>query len=217
MKKKLIQFFTISLVIIAALGITVFVIVDKPLPAGTLGPEAEELADEMLKAINKEGYDTLSYIEFVFRNSHYHKWDKKNNAVVVKWEDQEIYLDLNRKMETFNLLELQAYEYFINDSFWVVAPYKVRDPGVIRSTVEVDNGRGLLITYSTGGLTPGDSYLWILDENGFPKAWKLWTSNIPVGGLEFSWDGWVIMNDVWFSNLHEGLFINVPVEVLSVR
>lgn len=217
MIKKLVRFLTIFTIIIAALGIAVYVIVDKPLPNGTLGQEAEQLTDEMLRAINKEGYDTLTYIEFVFRNEHYHKWDKLNNSVVVKWEDQEIYLDLNRNIETFNLLELQAYEYFINDSFWVVAPYKVRDPGVIRTTVEVDDGRGLLITYSSGGLTPGDSYLWVIGENGFPKAWKLWTSNIPIGGMEFSWDGWVIMNEVWFSNLHEGRFINVPVEVLSVR
>lgn len=216
MVKKLLKFFLIFVALLVAIGVLFYVIIDKPLPNGTLGSDAEKLADEVLTAINKPGYDTLEYIEFTFRD-HHHAWNRGNNTVTVKWDEHEIYLELSQSINSFNLLELQAYQYFVNDSFWIVAPFKIRDDGVIRSTVEVEGGRGLLITYSSGGLTPGDSYLWIIDDYGFPKAWRLWTSNIPVGGLELSWGGWVNMDDVWFSTLHEGKFANIPVSVLSVR
>lgn len=217
MIKKLLKYLLALIAFVIAIGFIAFLILDKPLPNGTIGLDAEELADEMLEAINKPGYDTLEYLEWTFRGAHHHKWDKKNNSVVVKWDGQEVYVNLNSSIEAYNLLELKAYEFFINDSFWVVAPFKVRDDGVVRSTVEVENGRGLLITYSSGGLTPGDSYLWIIDDYGFPKAWRLWTSNVPIGGMEFSWGGWVNMDEVWFSNLHEGKYLDVPVQVISIR
>ena len=68
---------------------------------------------------------------------------------------------------------------------------KIFDDGTSRKIVEMEDGsKALLITYSSGGATPGDSYLWILDENNLPKAWKLWVSIIPWGGLEFSWEEW---------------------------
>ncbi len=217
MIKKILRFFGFLLLVLLAIVMSIYVIIDKPLPNGTLGQDAEKLTDEMLTALNKPGFDSLVYIEFTFRNSNHYRWDRFNNSVVVKWAEEEVYLDLNRSMDTYNLLEVKAYQKFINDSFWLIAPFKVRDDGVIRSTVEVENGRGLLVTYSSGGLTPGDSYLWIIGEDGLPVAWKLWTSNIPVGGLELSWAGWVKLNEVWFSTVHDGKMTTVPLEVHSVR
>ena len=87
----------------------------------------------------------------------------------------------------------KALKNFNNDSFWLVAPYKVFDQGTQRAIVELKNGtNGLLVTYNSGGTTPGDSYLWILNENGFPSAYKMWVSIIPIGGLEASWDDWLV-------------------------
>ncbi len=217
MIRKILRFFGFLLLGILVLALALYVIIDKPLPNGTLGQDAERLADEVLAAVNKQAFDSLNYIEFTFRNTNNHKWDRVNNSVIVKWAEQEVYLDLNRPMDSYSLLEAKAYQKFINDSFWLIAPFKIRDEGVIRSTVDVENGRGLLVTYSTGGLTPGDSYLWIIGAEGRPVAWKLWTSNIPVGGLEFNWSEWKKMNEVWFSTVHDGKVTTVPVEVHSVR
>jgi hypothetical protein len=51
--------------------------------------------------------------------------------------------------------------------------FKLRDPGTSRSIVMQDEKEALMVTY-TSGSTPGDSYVWILDEN--IPAWRMWVS-----------------------------------------
>ena len=198
------------------IGFLTYLFIDESLPNGTQGQEAEELADEMLKALNKPGFDTLRMIKFTYPGGHSYEWNRAENYVNVSWEENNVYLDLERRKDEFDRLEYQAYEYFINDTFWLIAPYKVRDTGVVRSTVEVDEGRGLLVTYTMGGVTPGDSYLWIIDDKGFPKAWKIWTSNVPIGGLEFGWGGWVEKGGVWFSLFHPSKLMDLEITDLEV-
>ena len=217
MIKKFLRFLVILIVLIIGIGIITYLYVDESLPDGTQGEMAEQLADEMLVALNKPGFDTLKYISFTFRGVHTHHWDLENNQVTVEWEENEVFVDLSRSSTDYDLLEFKAYQYFINDSFWLVAPFKVRDEGVLRSTVDLEDGRGLLLTYTSGGVTPGDSYLWILDERGFPKAWKLWTSNVPIGGLEFSWENWEEQQGVWLSTLHQSQLLSIDISELEVR
>ena len=215
--KKVFKFLGILILVVVAILFVGYLIVDKPVPNGTQGDQAEELADEMLAALNKPAFDSLKFIQFTYVGLHSYAWDLENNQVTVSWDENEVFLDLNQGIDSYTMLQYKAYQYFINDSFWLIAPFKVRDDGVVRSTVKLDEGRGLLVSYSSGGLTPGDSYLWILDEKGFPKAWRLWTSNVPIGGLEISWAGWQESNGVWFSTLHENAIKDLIVSDLEVR
>ena len=214
--RTILKFLGIGLVTLIIIGFLAYLFIDESLPNGTQGQEAEQLADEMLAALNKPAFDTIRMIKFTYPGGHAYEWDRELNSVNVSWEDNDVYLDLERRKDEFSSLEYQAYEYFINDSFWLIAPYKIRDTGVVRSTVEVEDGRGLLVTYTMGGVTPGDSYLWIIDEKGFPKAWKLWTSNVPIGGLEFGWGGWVEKQGAWFSLFHPSKVIDLEITELSV-
>lgn len=216
MIRKFIKFLIGLFLVLVIIGFLTYLFINEPVPEGTNGVEAEELADEMLSSLNKEAFDTLKYIGFTFREKNSYQWDLENNTVTVEWDEQSIFLDLNRGKESFNLLEYKAYKFFINDTFWLIAPFKVRDDGVIRSTVDLSVGRGLLVTYTSGGETPGDSYLWIIDEKGFPVAWKLWTSNVPIGGLKFTWEGWT-NHDAWFSTLHKSSILEIPITNLEVR
>ncbi|WP_421764497.1 hypothetical protein [Ekhidna sp.] len=216
MIKAILKFLGIGLVTLLIIGVLVYLFVDESVPNGTRGQGAEELADEMLKALNKQGFDSLSTIKFTYPGGHNYVWNKEENTVQVAWGESDVFLNLNEPIEEFSSLQYEAYEYFINDSFWLIAPFKVRDNGVVRSTVKVDGGRGLLVTYTTGGVTPGDSYLWIIDESGFPKAWKLWTSNVPLGGLKIGWGGWVEKEGVWFSVFHPSMIIDLEITGLEV-
>ena len=182
-------------------------IISKPLPEGNSGPEADALATKMLTALNVESYKSTTILEWSFRNgANTYRWDKNTGKVVVNWKDFSVNLDLsnpsNSKVYENNKvlnsdkkekLIKTALDYFNNDSFWLVAPYKVYDKGVIRSIVDLEDGsQGLLVTYAEGGSTPGDSYLWKLNPNGFPNAFQMWAKVIPVGGLEASWDDWIV-------------------------
>lgn len=207
----------------------IFYSVNQPLPDGQSGDEADELAHMMLDAINKDGYDSLGFISWTFEKAgHHFVWNKKENQVNVRWDDYEVDFSpetlqgiASKNGTSIGGKELdeviqKAWAYFANDSFWLIAPFKLFDPGTIRKIVETEEGQALLITYQSGGVTPGDSYLWLLDKELKPKSWKLWTQIIPIGGVEFSWESWENHSGVWFATKHAGL-INVDITDLKVN
>jgi hypothetical protein len=104
--------------------------------------------------------------------------------------ENEIKIEGEEKLE---LIE-KAWAKWCNDSFWMFAPYKAFDLGTARSVVEDPDAKyGLMVKYETGGVTPGDSYLWLLDENYIPTGYKMWAKIIPVGGTYFSWEDWITL------------------------
>ncbi|WP_299014341.1 hypothetical protein [uncultured Polaribacter sp.] len=171
---------------------------NESLPEGKQGKSADALAIKMLNALNGEAYENTEILEWSFRNAHDYKWYKKQNVVEVKWDENRVVLHTKEphKTEVFvngksvknaNLIKT-ATAYFNNDSFWLVAPYKIFDKGTERRLVNYNGKETLLITYTSGGDTPGDSYLWILDENYLPASYKMWTKIIPIGGISATWD-----------------------------
>ncbi|MDO6759593.1 hypothetical protein Q4566_05215 [Tamlana sp. 2_MG-2023] len=176
---------------------------NEDLPTGVQGEAADQLAYKMLDALNYQAYKNTTYIEWTFKKRHHYKWDKSTNICEVFWKSYRVVLDLNNNDNTKvyiqnfihtgelapDLIET-AIKYFNNDSFWLVAPYKVFDKGVERRLVKTNNKEALLVTYTSGGSTPGDSYLWLLDNNYKPKSFKMWTTLLPIDGLEASWEHW---------------------------
>tara|TARA_R110000796_G_scaffold88850_4_gene191891 strand:- start:46428 stop:47144 length:717 start_codon:yes stop_codon:yes gene_type:complete len=189
------------------LFLVIYLIYNEPLPKGNNPIEADILANKMLSTIHFDAYKNTKFIEWSFpKGSHHYKWDKQNGKVKVKWDEYLVNLNLNnpQKSTVFSnekvltgedkekLVET-AIKFFNNDSFWLVAPFKIFDKGTTRKLVDLENGsKGLLVTYSSGGTTPGDSYLWKLNSNGFPMSFKIWASIIPIGGLEATWEDWEV-------------------------
>ena len=194
-------------------------VVSEPLPKGRPGPDADALAEKMLKALNYEAYQKTRYLEWSFQNGKNHfVWDKELGKVKVSWNDNNVHLNLvapSKSKALVDNMEVEgkekekliqtATDYFNNDSFWLVAPFKVFDKGTTRSIVPQEDGsEALLITYKSGGTTPGDSYLWLLDPNGFPNSYKMWAKIIPIGGLQASWDDWMtVQSGAFLPKSHE--------------
>ncbi|HEX2899338.1 MAG TPA: hypothetical protein VHS96_06430 [Bacteroidia bacterium] len=205
--RRLLKIIAWTLGILLVAGTVGYLVVDKKLPEGVEGPEAEALADKMLAAVNKPAWDSLGVLEFTyFKGGHHILWDKTRNLVQVEWSDNRALVDpsnmkgiawedgerLTGEKET-KVVE-KGITWFWNDSFWLMAPFKARDPGTIRKVVTNDDGtRSLLVTYGGGGRTPGDSYLWHLDASGLPIAWQFWVKVLPIGGVRLGWGDWQTM------------------------
>ncbi|AXG71155.1 hypothetical protein KORDIASMS9_03410 [Kordia sp. SMS9] len=224
---KLILGILVTLLIVFTI---VYFIYNEPVPQGTKGDAADAMANRMLSAVNYEAYKNTRYLSWTFPGGHQYVWDKDQYKVEVSWSDVKVNLNLKQPNtstvmvngKTITTNEASEYidtalAYFHNDSFWVVAPYKVFDEGVTRSIAKNKAGdEGLLITYTSGGTTPGDSYLWFLDENGRPKGYQMWVDIIPIGGLYASWEDWQTMESgIPLSGLHTLLVLDIDVENIS--
>lgn len=80
-------------------------------------------------------------------------------------------------------LEAKAWSAFINDFFWLVAPSKVFDKGTVRS---VDRRGRLIVRYRTGGVTPGDTYRFTVDDDGRVTGWSYTLAKGQVGASEWT-------------------------------
>jgi hypothetical protein len=89
----------------------------------------------------------------------------------------------------------QAYRAFINDTYWLLAPLKVFDPGVNRSYVADSSTADhdvLHLSFGEVGLTPGDEYWMYVDaETGRLDRWAFHLQSMPdeAPPAQFAWTG----------------------------
>ena len=204
----------LGLVGVVALGYSL----NEPRPEGQPGPEADALARTMESAVNKEAWDRTGAVRWSFFEQHHYVWDRERGLVELRWGDSRALFrtadqtgrawsaGVEQTGEDAIAALKAAYAYWINDAFWLNPVAKFFDPGVERSLVKLDDGRdALLVSYGSGGVTPGDAYLWIPGPDGLPQTWRMWVQIIPIGGIETSWEGWTeLSTGAKVSTQHEG-------------
>lgn len=220
MLKKVLKWAAILLGSLIAIALIAGWALNKKLPEAKEGPEAEALAEKMMKAVNCAAWDTIGAISWDFAGMNQHLWDKKRHYAQVEWgEGMRAIVDINKRTgkaykngeelsgEEAAMAVETAWKFWVNDSYWLNAPCKIMDGGTRRGIVEMENGTsGLLVSYDSGGATPGDKYLWELDENGKPLSYSMWVSILPIGGISFSWENWQSYEGSLIASTHEGAF-----------
>jgi hypothetical protein len=175
---------------------------------------AQELAQEVWRASGGENWKDVTAIRFTFiveqegkqlaRAEHH--WDVVAGTDHVKWTAK----DGTAKDETVNLQSppqdgdgKAAYARWVNDSYWLLAPLKVLDPGVKLSHGGTKETQGvecelLRLSFEQVGLTPGDQYVLYVDpQTKLVRAWdyipgpekvmhSTWENYQQFGGLKLA-------------------------------
>jgi hypothetical protein len=192
-----------------------------PLPPSAPDAVGDALARRVQAAVNAPAWERLGAVRWTLGKHHF-LWDKARGFVRVRLAKDEVLLDLmTMKGRAFHdgeeqsgerkqhLLDL-AYKWFCNDSFWLNPLVKLFDSGTSRTQVHVHGKPALLISYSSGGVTPGDSYLWLLGDDDKPRAWRVWAHVLRfVPGMEFGWEDWIDVGGAKVATSHRLLGMRV--------
>ena len=160
--------------------------------------KALEVADKVMSALGgQENYDNTRYITWRFFGRRLHVWDKftgtnryengKGLTVVMNVVTKE-----GKAWQEGTPIEEEAaltaalqegYEAWINDSYWLVMPYKLKDPGVTllySREGQTEDGKAahvLTMTFDSVGVTPNNKYEVFVDmESHLVTQWSFFTN-----------------------------------------
>ena len=227
--KKLIKWLVVGVVLFSlGLALTGFML-SEDLPKGQSGPKADALAREVFEAVKAESFKNPQVVAFEFGGRNKHIWDSKRGLALVEFGEHRVMFsthdrrgrafignkEVTRKTERAALIK-KAYGMWINDTFWLNPVVKLFDPGVERSIVTVDAKEHLMMQFSSGGITPGDSYLWELGKDKRPVRWKMWVSIIPIGGIGSTWENYKqLQSGAWVATKHSAGPIDLMISQLK--
>lgn len=158
-------------------------------------PAAIELADSIMVAIGgRKNWDATRFISWNFFGARDLVWDKKEGRVRIESNrDSTIYLlNLNTmegkvqikgqeltEPDSLNKMLERAKRIWINDSYWLVMPFKLKDTGVTLKYMGEDTLVNkkyynlLQLTFENVGVTPQNKYDLYVDVH--EKLIKYWS------------------------------------------
>ncbi|WP_304063671.1 DUF6503 family protein [Pedobacter glucosidilyticus] len=182
-----------------------------------LAQDKNVVIDKIWTAIGgKQNFEKSRYIQFTFevkRNdkiatSRNHLWDRYTGNYRFEQTNndkkQVILFNINTKKgkayengvllsDSLNEAAIKkAYASYINDTYWLLVPSKIEDPGVnttliANETIDGKEYQVLNLNFDKVGLTPGDQYwLYINLANGEIEKWKFLLQNQKNANI-FNW------------------------------
>jgi hypothetical protein len=207
-----------------------------PAPQGEADPVAAEVAKQVMDAMGgKAAWDQIPYVRFDFvvvsegkeRARVRHWWDKKRGRARVEGPDDKeqivatIFGLADRKGISFTggMPDTDAaaiashiqngYERWVNDTYWLVMPFKLRDPGTHLKHARTETGESgqtydvLELSFSPGvGLTPEDRYwLYVNRATHLIDRWEFVLTGREPPPQGSSWEEWTSVGPVRLSLL----------------
>ena len=178
--------------------------------------KAQELAQRSVEAMGgSEAWDAVRFVRFSFAGFRTHHWDKHEGRHRLEGKTREgdayvVLLDLDTKDGHAWLngekLEGEAaakwlensWSAWINDTYWLVMPFKLFDPGVSltyegKETIDGKDHEKVRLTFDSVGLTPGDTYWVFFDpKTGLVARWAYVLEDWEEGreATVWTWGGW---------------------------
>jgi len=162
--------------------------------------KAIEIADKVMEAMGgRKAWDRTRYIEWDFFGARKLIWDKKKGMVRINYhnEDQQAVInihtragqvrkngDLITQPDSLAKYLDRAYRTWINESYWLVMPYKLKDSGVTLKYLGEDTTRNgdpafkLQLTFDEVGVTPQNKYyVWVNRNSYLVTQWAYFREN----------------------------------------
>lgn len=177
-------------------------------------PAAIELADSIMTAIGgRKNWDATRFISWNFFGARDLVWDKQDGRVRIESNrDSAIYLlnlntmegrvqikgrELTEPDSLIKMLE-RAKNIWINDSYWLVMPFKLKDTGVTLKYMGEDtlvNNKYynvLQMTFANVGVTPQNKYdLYVDVHENLIKYWSYYSdASIDTANWTRPWDNY---------------------------
>ncbi len=182
----------------------------------TLRSRADSVAMMAFKTSGGNAWDEIRYVRFDFAvesegergPTRKHLWDRFTGDYRLEWpasDDTTVVVLFNVSTRAGKVYEngkqiagnradeilASAYSRHINDTYWLMAPCKVFDPGVVRgysadsSSADVEV---LALSFENVGLTPGDRYWMKVDpETGDLAGWAYVLEGSPNRTSMYEW------------------------------
>lgn len=183
-------------------GLIILWAMHQPRPATESSADAERRVSRMEDAVNLTAWRRTGVVRWTFSGRRRHLWDRRRHLAQVRWGDVEVLVSLNTEKgrawrggrevlgAEAEALVAKGYAAWVNDSFWLNPVAKMRDTGTRFTVIPDDGAERVMVTFGSGGLTPGDAYLWTLGDDDLPIHCEMWVSILPVGGVDFGWGQW---------------------------
>lgn len=180
------------------------------------------LADEVMEAMGgRKAWDTTRYLQWTFFGNRQHTWDKLNHQVRIESPSDSTLVIMNikdKKGKAFkngvalsgedqtDLLE-KGYRWWVNDSYWLVMPFKLKDSGVTLKYVGQDTTQTgemsevLSMSFDGVGVTPQNKYhVYISNEDKLVKQWDYFvTANDSTARFKSGWPEYKQYGDLLLS------------------
>ena len=207
------------------------------------------LADQVMEALGgRTRWDSLPGLRWTFastlndslRFSRSHAWDRGSGRHRVEGVNRQgqrfvivhtvgdttgglAWVDGQRIEDPDSLRKLvkRGEQMWVNDAYWLLMPYKLRDPGVTLAsagdtTVDGRTYDRLALSFSGVGLTPGDHYwVWVNRANRRIERWDMVLESQQPPPVSYTWEGWQEHGGLWFATAHRRDSINVITDRIS--
>lgn len=141
-------------------------------PTATIADDARDTVARM-RAVIGDPYatDGLHFVFVVGDMRREHHWDVRHDKVAVRYTREDgVVCSVTTTVGYDGPVEEQrtAWEMFVNDQFWLLAPAKVADAGATVTRADA----GIVVRYDGVGVTPGDTYRFQVDDAGVVTGWN---------------------------------------------
>lgn len=186
-------------------------------------PQATTLAKQVIKACGGEkNWNNTHYLQWNFFGNRLLTWDKWTGDVRIEFtKEKTIYLVNVNTMQGKALqagteitdadslakLMKRAKEIWINDSYWLVMPFKLLDPGVTLKYMgekQTELGMPALVlelTFQNVGVTPNNKYLIFVDKKSKRVSQWSYFANASDEKPRFTlpWQNYQLYDKIWLS------------------